>query len=593
MGPAGFPRIAAAPGDVSAGQGLCYRPAVLPSLRCTRLPILAFSLFACGGHDGDGRAGLPRPEHRLLVVGWDGASFRRMEPLRRAGKLPHVEELLERGVASGLLSTVVPISSAAWTSAACGKGPGETGVYGFFEPVPGSYDVRLVSSLSNKAAPIWRRLTRQGLSSIVFGVPLTYPPEPILGTMVSGMLAPSDATYTWPAELADRLRERGYEPDLEPWLEARTFDLPGVLEHLALQRELLLELLARDDWSLAWAVFKSLDVVSHLAYERDLAEQVTPLYLELDAILGDIVDAVGNDTNVLLVSDHGFREYRAGFNLHAWLALRGWSVRREKVKRFTIAEDEPLARRERDLVRQLRNELDWEKTRAFSFVTEGNCGGIRLNLAGREPQGSLDPAQADAGLAELAADLEAALDARGRAFVRRVWRTSELYPGPYREALPDLVFAVDPELQVFSDPEETSVLGEYEQPVPDHDLWGIFVAAGPSIAKGAAGLPRPDEAEDLAAFYAALAERTFAPSAPGAPPLAMVQDLAPTALHLLDQPIPRSMQGRALTELLREVGAPRFVEAGTEPAAAAETDSPFTPEQLKELEERLRALGYR
>jgi predicted AlkP superfamily phosphohydrolase/phosphomutase len=545
---------------------------------------------ACGDDTGarDGSEGAPRADRRLLVVGWDGASFRAMEPLRRAGKLPHVQALLERGVGTGLLSTVVPISSAAWMAAATGKGPGETGVYGFFEPVPGSYDVRLVSALSNRATPIWRALTRDGLSSIVFGVPLTYPPEPILGTMVAGMLAPTDAVYTWPAALAERLRERGYEPDLEPWLETRRVDYPDVFAHLELQRQILLELLAQDDWSLAWAVFKDLDGVAHFSYERDLFAQVAPVYERLDAILGELVEAVGSDANVLLVSDHGFHEYRAGFNLHAWLVEAGWSTRREKVKRFAIDPNEPLARRERDVVRQLRDDLEWHATRAYSYVTEGNCGAIRLNLAGREPEGIVAPDEAPAVLAGLAAELEQALDAQKRPVVRRVWLASELYPGPWREALPDLVFAVDPELQVFSDAEETSVVGEYVRPVPDHDLWGVLVAAGPSIARGAPGLPRPDAAEDVGPFLAALAERTFSPGEP----LPGVMDVAPTALHLLGRPVPRSMQGRVLDELLRDVPSVRFVDAG-EAGAPAPVDAPFTPEELEELEARLRALGYR
>ncbi len=522
------------------------------------------ALAGCG--DGNERA----PRHRLLVVGWDGASNRMVDPLLEQGRLPHVKELRERGArAPGLQSTIVPISSAAWVAATTGKGPGETGVYGFFEPVPESYDVRLVSSRSNRAAPIWRILTSRGLTSIVFGVPLTYPPEPILGAMVSGMLAPKDSSYAWPSELAAELRSRHYQPDLEPWLEPRAVAWRDVEAHLAEQRAILLELLGQQDWDFAFVVFKSLDVVSHLSYERDFAAQVTPLYERLDALLGDLVDAAGEDTNVLLVSDHGFHVYRAGFNLHAWLLERGWSVRKEKVKRFTIDEGDPLERRERELVRQLRNELDWSKTRAFSFVTEGNCGAIRLNLQGREPEGCVAPEEADALLASLAGDLESATDAKGAKLVQRVWRTSELYPGPHRDALPDLVFAIDPEQQVFSDPEEANVFGEYEKPVPDHDLWGIFIAAGPSIASR--GTPST-------------------PQGGGEPP--EILDLAPTSLHLLDQPIPSDMQGRVLTEFLRELPEPRFVEPGAKTQLRAPPAAPYTPEQLTELEAELRRLGY-
>ena len=36
-------------------------------------------------------------------------------------------------------------------------------------------------------------------------VPISYPPEPVNGFMVSGLLTPSGAAYTWPPELAEEL----------------------------------------------------------------------------------------------------------------------------------------------------------------------------------------------------------------------------------------------------------------------------------------------------------------------------------------------------------------------------------------------------
>src|SRR5262245_6159727 len=86
-------------------------------------------------------ASTTRAAHRLLVVGWDGASFRAIDPLLAAGKLPHLAGLIARGTKSPLESTILPISSAAWTTATTGKGPGEHGVFGFHEPRAGSYEL--------------------------------------------------------------------------------------------------------------------------------------------------------------------------------------------------------------------------------------------------------------------------------------------------------------------------------------------------------------------------------------------------------------------------------------------------------------------
>jgi predicted AlkP superfamily phosphohydrolase/phosphomutase len=507
------------------------------------------------------------PEHRLLVVGWDGASYRMLDRLVADGRLPTVHRLLERGSSARLESTVIPLSAAAWTSAFTGKGPGDSGVYTFFEPVEGTYDVRLVSARSNRATPVWRMLTRRGLRSIVFGVPLTYPPEPILGTMVAGMLSPFEATYAWPAEYGDALRARGFVPDLDVWREARTVGWSDFERQMTIKEEALIDLLG-GTWDFAMVVFKSLDVVSHLTYDAKFDEAVAPVYERLDAILGRLLEVVGPRTNVLLVSDHGFHVYPAGFNLHAWLVRTGWSVRRDDVKRFDVQESDPLARRERQIILQLRNELDWARSRAFAVESEGNFGALRLNVTGREPEGIVARDEMGALLDELAEGLRAVVDADGRPVVRRVFRGAELYPGPHQDRLvPDLLFETDPDCQVFSDVAEEGVVGPYGIHVPDHDRTGILIAAGPSLARSA-------ERGDAA-----------------------IVDLAPTMLHLLGQPVYAEMTGRALTELLRPASRERPVEVLREAddpraADAPPPGEPFTPEELDELEERLRRLGY-
>ena len=496
------------------------------------------------------------PPYRLLVVGWDGASFTRIDPLLEAKKLPHLAALIERGTRAPLASTIVPISSAAWTTASTGKGPGETGVFGFFEPIAESYEQRLVSARSNRAAPLWRILTGRGLGSIVLGVPLTYPPEPILGVMIAGMLAPEDADFAWPQGLADRLRARGYVPDLEPWHAERETSDAELERQLDLRRAIACELLARDDWSLAWIVFKELDVVSHLAYEVDFAARVDPVYEELDRILGALVEAAGADANVIVLSDHGFTTYARGLNLHEWLIEAGFAVRRTDAAPAPLPEG-PFATRFAAEASQRLAELDLAKTRAFAFTCEGNFGSVRLNLAGREPAGIVEPGAVEAELAELEQRL------RAHPAVVDVWRASELLPGPHRAALPDLLFETTSDVQVFAE-RGAPLEGEYPHPLPDHDRTGILVAAGPFFARGA----RVQEVLTLL-------------------------DVAPSALHLLEQPIPREMRGRVAHELLNGTGEPRFVaEAELELLAPSASGEPYTEAELAELERRLRALGY-
>ncbi|HED66239.1 MAG TPA: hypothetical protein ENJ09_11865 [Planctomycetes bacterium] len=538
-------------------------------MRLSLTASLLFFVAACGGGAPQGGPGRgtesPRPPRRLLVIGWDGADFDEIDRLAREGGMENLTALAKRGVEARLASTVIPISSAAWPAAVTGRGPGETGVFSFFEPVPGSYDVRLISSRSNHAAPIWRLLTARGIPSLVFGVPITYPPEPILGTMVSGMLSPFDAVYTWPPELTETLRRRGFEPDLDTWVEARPVGWEDVDRQLRIKEEVLLELLEREDWAFAMVVFKSLDVMSHLSYGVDFHAQMGPLYERLDAILGTLVAKVGPGTDVIVLSDHGFHVYGAGMNLTAWLEAEGFSVPKEHRKRFTIREDEPLGRRERLEIRKLRDGLDWSKTRAFATRSEGNFGSIRLNVAGREPSGCVAPEERGALLDEIEARLRSFRDPGGVGVVTNVWRSESLYPGPFAETLPDLLFETVPECQVFSDPDEERIAGNYGLGVPDHRRSGIFLAAGPSFRA-------IDGRGDVE-----------------------IRDLAPTVLFLLDQSVPEGMSGEALARFTNLERAVRFVPDEEDPLLDASREmgaAPFTEEELRVLEQRLQGLGY-
>jgi len=519
------------------------------------LAVPFFLLAACGAAEAPPPGATPR---RLLVVGWDGASFRALEPLLAAGALPNLAGLLARGSRATLESTRIPISAAAWATATTGKGPGETGVFAFHEPH--GYALELVSARSNHAAPLWRLLSGRGVPSFVLGVPVTYPPEPILGTLVCGMLAPRAADFAWPRGLADELRARGYLPDLDPWLEEREPTWDEAKAQLDLRESFLRERLARADWRLAWVVFKELDVLSHFSYGVDFAARVAPIYARLDALLGTLLQTVGPESDVILLSDHGFTTYPGGLNLHAWLVEHGFAARRAGASDAPLPQG-PFARRFADEHAQRLAELDLGRTQAFAWACEGNFGSVRLNLAGREPAGIVEPDEAEGVLVRIEAELFA------QPGVAEVWRAEELLPGPHREALPDIVFATRPEVQVFAE-RGRALAGEYPAPVADHDLFGIFAAAGPHFAHVA--------------------------EAPGAEARRLtLLDIAPLALHVLGEPVPLEMRGRVPLELLRASGeVVRVPESAFAAVAPRVEGAPYTPEEIEALERGLEALGY-
>lgn len=524
------------------------------------LPLL-FLLAACGaGPERDARPA------RLLVVGWDGATFDLIDPLLERGRLPNLARLIAQGRTAWMESTAVPISSAAWVGAVTGRGPGETGVYDFFERKPGSYDLEVIDARSNRCAPLWRILSNRGHTVNVFGVPITWPPEPVRGHLVAGMLSPPSETWAWPPEYTDELRREGLVPDVGMWVQRRAVDLEAVLEQVEIKERALVRLLARPDWSFSMVVFKSLDVLSHKLYDGRPDGTVAQLLARLDIALGKLLEAAGPNTNVIVLSDHGFANFPYELNVASWLVEQGYAA----VEGEPTAEpwgDRGYAEYQEAADRRRMARIDLARTRALASGTEceGPFGSLRLNVRGREPAGIVAPEEVDALLAELEARLVALRTPDGRQVVLRVWRGAELYPGPESAVVPDLVFETLPDHQVVANDQQPTFVRR-PVPLPNHARNGIFVAAGPDLA--------PDAVRARYSIF----------------------DLAPTALVLLDEPIYVEMTGTARVELLRAPLPVRRLREAQDPTFRP-PDEAWQPIALDDATRRaqveaLRELGY-
>ncbi len=509
---------------------------------------------------------LPGVSRRVLVVGWDGATFELLDPLLDAGRLPHLARLRARGTAATLESTAVPISSAAWTTIATGKEPGHTGVYSFFQPIPGSSDVRVVSARDVRSAPLWRTLVARGHEVLVWGVPITWPPEPVRGVLVAGMLSPEDEVWTYPAELTEAFRARGLAPDLGVWRTMRELTPERVQQQLALKEQAVLEALRSPRWTFGMVVFKELDVLSHRAYDGDPSGFIAGFVVELDRILGAMLDAVGPETDVFLISDHGFTTYPNVFDVDAWLVEAGFATRRDDA---ALSENTtgPLAVARANERSERLARLDWADTSAYADVAEGNYAALRLNLAGREAHGSVSPELRAQTLAELEQALLSVRDAAGAPVVTQVLQGDALYPGPERERIvPDLVIELAPGWRAV-----TQGLGPALQRgvprFPEHARDGVAFAAGPSFVRSAA---------------------------PERPRWRLI-DLAPTWLHALGEPIPSGLTGAMRAELFRVQRPIVRTEEGADPSVRSTEDAYRglpTPAQSAEVQKRLSALGY-
>jgi predicted AlkP superfamily phosphohydrolase/phosphomutase len=153
-------------------------------------------------------------------------------------------------------------------------------------------------------------------------------------------------------------------------------------------------------------------------------------YEQIDQVLGEILPKLDENTTLLVLSDHGFAPYRRSFNLNTWLWNNGYIVRKPGA---AFDSGEPFAG------------VDWSQTRAYGM----GLNGLYVNMKGRETNGIVDPAQADALLREIRDKLLAIRDPKDEGddpkgedssqVISRIDLASEAYQGPYARTGPDAI----------------------------------------------------------------------------------------------------------------------------------------------------------
>src|SRR5690349_20534381 len=159
---------------------------------------------------------------RLLLIGWDAADWKVIQPLLDSGQMPNLARLMREGV-HGNLATIYPVlSPMLWTSIATGKRAHKHGICGFSEPLPDGSGVQPITILARKTKAIWNILNQTGRRSLVIGWWPSHPAEPLEGVMVSNHFAqpagaPEAMLPLWPgtvhpASLAASLAELRVNP---------------------------------------------------------------------------------------------------------------------------------------------------------------------------------------------------------------------------------------------------------------------------------------------------------------------------------------------------------------------------------------------
>jgi predicted AlkP superfamily phosphohydrolase/phosphomutase len=161
----------------------------------------------------------------------------------------------------------------------------------------------------------------------------------------------------------------------------------------------------------------------------EYAGALEDMYVRMDDLVGRTMERLGGDKVLFVISDHGFDAFKRGFNVNGWLRENGY---------LYLKNDESTGA-------DWFADVDWSRTRAFGL----GLGGVFLNVAGREAQGIVNPADVPTLKAELKEKLTGLKDpAGGEVAIDEVYDLWETYAGPYLPNAPDLVVGYTPGYRV-------------------------------------------------------------------------------------------------------------------------------------------------
>jgi predicted AlkP superfamily phosphohydrolase/phosphomutase len=457
---------------------------------------------------------------RVLVIGLDCATPQFVFGPDRFD-LPNLRRLAEQGCWGRLRSCDPPITVPAWTCMLSGKDPGALGCYGFRNRPDHSYaPMRTTNAGTIKARRVWDILSRAGKKVVVLGVPPSYPPKPVNGWLVSGFLAPdTSADFTYPKSLKGELQAnvgeylldvRGFRTDKKDELLAR---IHALMENRFAAARYLLD---SKPWDFFVMVEMGVDRLHHGFWKyadpthpkfepgNPYESAIRDYYQAVDRHIGELVSMVGDETAVMVVSDHGAKAMQGGICINQWLIQEGLLTVRDSLDSPKRIED---------------CDIDWSRTKVWG--SGGYYGRLFFNVEGREPEGIVPEAGYEQFRDGLIARIQAMADHHGNPLGNRAHRPEDLYQ-QVNGVAPDLfVYFGDLAWRSVGMVGLDSVYTFENDTGPDdanHDYHGIFIMDDRTGRGG-------KELQGL-----------------------NLMDVAPTVLDLFGMPVPDDMQGRVIRE---------------------------------------------
>jgi predicted AlkP superfamily phosphohydrolase/phosphomutase len=464
----------------------------------------------------------------MAIIGLDAGDLALIERWSDKGMLPAFARLRREGTWVKLTNRGEFPSMTVWPSIFTGTHLGKNGIYYPVQIGVGKRKLELVKPDQCGQQPFWGHLASGGKRSIVVDVPFTYPIRGLDGLQISNWgsyerYAPPKSEP--PREIREIQRRFGRYPFGEELsrnapISERDFHQVRrkLLSAVPVKGEMIRHLMGDQAWDFFMGVFAETHPAGHYFWDghdcstaqkfgAELKSTLLDVYQRLDKEIGKIAASLDRRTTLMIVSGHGMGANHSGWHfvpevlkrVAATPASSDSSQAGQKSLLFQLRES--LPRKWRDLVshalpNKLRDclrvhwatsHIDWVNDFVFSLPTDAH-GLIRVNLKGREPNGKVT---AGAEYEELCRKVTHALKdlvdpQTGKPVVEKVFWADEVFPGPERDRLPDLIVSWrnGKKIDRVASREVGTISGNLPDPRSgNHRAEGFALLYGPGIAK--------------------------------------------------------------------------------------------------------------
>jgi len=509
---------------------------------------------------------------KCIIVGLDGAPPQHIEEWIRKGELPNLRKIHKEGIYSRLESTIPTHTCPAIPSFYTGKNPGQMGLYTFIRD-----DGKPISFRDIESRTFWEILGENGFKSLIFNLPLTYPPKKFNGVLVSGYPVPSpQAQFTFPPIIREQLDDM---PTGIRWKDivtgGRRDDILQLMNSILYKEfKAYLSLLHKDHFDFSLFFAKTTDVLQH--YFWDDKDIILQHYKFIDEqIIGSLFEEC---ENMMVFSDHGFEQSaKVRFNVNTWLLEKGYLQLSIGQKSRKIVEN---IHKSLPILLILYSFLPPSLTRIIKncFRKEREHGKVMPGVDLERSKAYFDKygirVVDKQFLEEILNELKN-VRYNNAIVLKGLYKKEKLFKGRYMHKIPDIVmvpnegFTVYKSLGMITKEIFTKLTKQVKQGAHEGATEGIFMAYGKDIIKNIINK-------------------------------VTILDIAPTVLQMYGVLIPEDIDGTALQKILnlriKLARRSKYAKLRTPQESISSFEKTkeknLTKEEEKAIKEQLRDLGY-